>query len=83
MPTEAIKERLRAFIAQQLLKGDDAGLDEQTPLLELGIVDSMGIMELTTYVEKEFGVAIPNAELSATNFGSIDALSRLVLRLRK
>ena len=83
MSTEDTKKHLRTFIAQQLLRGDDTGLDEQTPLLELGIVDSMGIMELTTFVEKQFGVTIPQGELSAANFASIDALSRLVLRLRR
>jgi acyl carrier protein len=83
MSPEAIKKRLRTFIAEELLRGDAAGLDEQTALLELGIVDSMGIMQLTAFVEKEFGVVISHGELSATNFASIDALSELVLRLRK
>ena len=83
MSSEAIKTRLRSFIAEELLGGDDAGLDEHTGLLELGIVDSMGIMRLTTFIEKEFSVAISQRELSAMNFASIEALSQLVLRLRK
>jgi acyl carrier protein len=81
MDTEQVKNRIRAFIAKQLLEGNDEGLDEHTPLLELGVVDSMGITELTTFLEAELGVAVPPEELNAANFSTIEALSALVGRL--
>jgi 2-hydroxymuconate-semialdehyde hydrolase len=81
MTAEIVKVLIRSFIAERLLKGNAEGLDEHTPLLELGIVDSMGITELTAFLEKEFALALPPEELSAMNFSSIDALVHLVLRL--
>jgi acyl carrier protein len=81
MTTQHIQDRIRHFIARELLEGNDEGLDEATPLLELGVVDSMGIVELTTFIEAELGTAVPPEELSAENFSSIGALSQMVARL--
>lgn len=81
MAPKDIKTRIHAFIATELLEGNAEGLGDATPLLELGIVDSMGIMRLTSFLEQEFRLSVPPTELSAANFASIEALAGLVERL--
>lgn len=56
----------------------DAGQD----IFELGFVNSLFAMELVMFVEKEFGVTIPNDELRIDNFRSATAMGQLVGRLR-
>jgi len=81
MDSKEVEARVCSFIEKTLLGGNSEGLDQNTPLLELGVVDSMGITRLTTFLETEFGLRVPVEELSAVNFASIEAIARLVLRL--
>jgi acyl carrier protein len=81
MESNEVEARLFSFIEKTLLGGNAEGLDRTTPLLELGVVDSMGITRLTAFLEHEFGLRVPVEELSAVNFASIEAIVRLVLRL--
>ncbi len=81
MDSNDVEARIFSFIAKTLLGGHSEGLERATPLLELGVVDSMGITRLTTFLETEFGLRVPVEELSAVNFASIEAIARLVLRL--
>jgi acyl carrier protein len=81
MDSNEVEARLFSFIEKTLLGGNAEGLDRATALLELGVVDSMGITRLTSFLEAEFGLRVPVEELSAVNFGSIEAIARLVLKL--
>ncbi len=79
---EEVRTKLRTFIGRELLRGQDEGLRDDTPLLELGVVDSMGIVLLTTFLEKELRVVLPPEDLTADNFATIEALARLLVRQR-
>ena len=46
----------------------DVPLDEQTPLLSSGIIDSFGVVTLLGAIEDRFGVVLDEAELSAETF---------------
>lgn len=56
-------------------RGEDAGsLNADTPLLEMGLVDSLAIMEIVTALDKEAGIALPDTEIIAANFRTPKAL---------
>lgn len=55
-------------------------LREHEDIFSLGFVTSMFAMQLVTFVEHEFGIAIENEDLELDNFRSIDAISALVAR---
>lgn len=79
---ESIASELLEFVGRRLLGGKDAGLDGRTPLLELGIVDSLTLAGLVTFVHERFGVDVPAAEIVPENFENVEALARLVAALR-
>ncbi|WP_049576572.1 acyl carrier protein [Nonomuraea sp. SBT364] len=58
-----------------------AEIDESQDIFALGFVNSLFAMELVMFVEKTFGVTIPNEELRIDNFRTADAMSALVSRL--
>jgi len=72
---------LREFVVERFLEGNGDGLDADTPLLELGILDSFSIVEIVSFAEQRFGIGIPESELKPTSFGSISALAGLLDRL--
>ena len=67
-----ISERIRAFLAQQFPATKKAGNED--PLLKNGLIDSLGILEVVTFLENEFGIIVSDEELLPENFGSIRSL---------
>jgi peptidyl carrier protein len=76
---EDISTRLLSFIRDSFLSGDSAGeLDEETPLLELGILNSLNTATLLAYLRDEFALTVPLADVTPANFQSVSALSEMV-----
>jgi acyl carrier protein len=74
-----IIEQLHKYIAQDVLGGWDIGLDETTPLLEWGIINSLEMIRLLDFIRTQFGINIPTDKLVADSFTSINAIADLVL----
>jgi len=66
------KTKIRAFIVENFLFGNDDGLKDETSFLEEGIIDSTGVLELVTFLEEEFEIAIDDEELIPENLDSIN-----------
>jgi len=52
-------------------------------LIENGVVDSLGIFRLVTFLEEAFGVKICDGGISADNLQSVDMIEQLVLSKSK
>jgi D-alanine--poly(phosphoribitol) ligase subunit 2 len=78
-----MKQKLRKFIFDELiyLENPDA-FGDGGDLLEAGL-DSMGIMRLVLFIEKTFGVTLPDTEIEPDNVRSLDALERWINRTRQ
>ncbi len=72
---------LRGFFARELLDGQEEGLDASTPLLELGLIHSLSIVMLASFVEREFSLHLPLEELTPANLASLGAIADLLERL--
>ena len=77
----AITEELHAFISRQVLEGEDLGLTATTPLLELGILNSMEVLSLIAFVESRFKVVVPPEQILADNFKDLQTIAALVASL--
>ena len=77
-----MQRKLRDFIFQELVfveNPEDFG--DQNDLLEAGL-DSMAIMRLIIFVENEFGVTLPDAEIEPDNLRTLSALESWIMRCR-
>jgi len=73
-----MKEILRKFIFAELIYHEDpASFGDDDDLLEAGL-DSMGIMRLIMFAEKEFGVILPDTEIEPDNVNSFNALEKWI-----
>ena len=66
------KSKIRAFIIENFLFGNDNGLKDETSFLEEGIIDSTGVLELVNFLEEDFDITIEDEELIPENLDSID-----------
>jgi len=71
-----IVERIRGFLVQQYPRTKNIGNDE--PLLNKGLIDSLGILEVVAFLENDFGIGVSDEDLLPENFGSVASLSNFV-----
>ncbi len=71
---------VRAFVVENFLFGDDAGLKEDTNFLENGIMDSTGVLELVGYLETAFGIRVDDDEIVPDNLNSLGSICRYLER---
>ncbi len=64
-------QKIRAFIVENFLFGNDNGLKNDSSFLDEGIIDSTGILELVSFLEEEFGITVEDEELIPENLDSI------------
>lgn len=82
--SDAIKTELRAFIVENFLFGDDSTpLGGEQSLIDSDMVDSTGILELVSFLEERFGIALANADIVPANLDSIDRIAAFVERKRE
>ncbi|GAA0488068.1 acyl carrier protein [Streptomyces sp. NPDC046215] len=70
-------EDLCALISSKITWGrgeDPQQLKPDTPLLEMGLLDSLAIMQIVTALDSEAGLVLPDTEIVAANFRSPNAL---------
>lgn len=78
--SEDVGARIRAFLVDTFLLGEDDGFADDESLLEQGIVDSTGVMELVAFLEEAFAIAIDDDELVAANLDSVSRMAAFVDR---
>jgi acyl carrier protein len=76
-------EKLRAYITESYLDGQNNMLANDTQLLELNIVDSASIFDLVDFIKEQTGVIVAMTEINPANFSSINKVNSLVNRLQK
>ena len=69
------RNSLKTFIETELLSGTDNNLNYDDDLLLSGLVNSLGIMRLLTYIETEFNITVPMEDVIIENFQTIDAIA--------
>ena len=76
MEKQAVNEEIKRYL--RLGKSGGDLLTDQTPLLEGWFIDSMAIVTLVVFLEKQFGIKMGPADITAENFSTVDALSTFI-----
>jgi acyl carrier protein len=75
---EQLAGSIHKFIEDDLLMGQGVDFDSDDALLEEGIIDSLGLLEVVTFIETEFDITVDDAEVTLDNFGSVNAIAAFV-----
>ncbi|NLL73449.1 MAG: acyl carrier protein [Clostridiales bacterium] len=68
---EKIKSFLGRYVNVDDLKNDDN-------IFEIGLVDSLFAVQLVSYIEEEFDIAITNQQLDLDNFKDINSIAAII-----
>ena len=75
-----IKDQVRAFVMSNFYVADPTALEDGASLLNLGIVDSTGVLEVIFFIEETFGFKVDFSEMLPENFESIERIANFVAR---
>jgi acyl carrier protein len=77
----AMKDMILEYIKNEYIdedEADDIKLDENTPLISSGIVDSFSMVSLKRFLEKKYAISIPDEEASPEAFNTVASIIALV-----
>ena len=76
---ETIKKNLKHFILEEFLPGEDPdALEDSTPLITGGVLDSIATIKFATFVDTTYGVDLEAHELSADYIDTVTDMATLV-----
>jgi len=75
-----IKDQVRSFLTTNFYVPDPAELANDASLLDQGLIDSTGVLEVIEYLENTFGITIEDSEMLPENLDSIDKIAAFVER---
>lgn len=77
----AVRSKVEEFILDNLLFGDSARLPApEDSLVQAGVIDSTGILELVEYIEQEFHITVDDTETVPENLDGIDRIVEFIAR---
>ncbi len=68
-----MKEQIRRFIVENFLF-NERGLEDDEPLFDSGIIDSLGLMKLLAFIEKKFNISVEMSEIMIENFNTLNGI---------
>ena len=76
-----IQGKIEQFILDDLLLGDNSRMPTPSDsLVETGVIDSTGILELIEFIEAEFDISVDETETVPENLDGIERLTAYVSR---
>ncbi len=73
-----LQQELRNYIMENYFFGQGESLGDDDSFMELGIIDSTGVLELISHLEERYSIEIATEELIPENLDSIERLTRFV-----
>lgn len=75
----SLQQTLREYLISQYLKDDiPAGFDDDYNLIDAGVLDSLAIINLVTYLEKQHQIEFDDGDIVPEHFASVNALTLFV-----
>jgi acyl carrier protein len=74
------RQRIREFVTSNFFVQDAVGLTDTASLLDIGVVDSTGVLEIIAFLESTFGLTVEDDEIVPENLDSIERIAAFVGR---
>jgi acyl carrier protein len=79
-PLETYREQVREFLLSNFYVADASSLNVDTSLLDQGIIDSTGVLEVIGFIEETFGITVEDTELLPENLDSVEGIAQYIIR---
>jgi acyl carrier protein len=84
MPGSEIESQLREFVASNFgFRGGSASMDGNLDMLEQGVLDSTGVLEVVAFLESDLGVKVEDEEMVPENLSTMNRIVAFVERKKR
>jgi len=73
-----VKEELIEYIMKEFVEDPDEEIEENTPLISSGLIDSLSVVSLVAFIDKKFGVKIPDEKGTVDNFETVNKIIEVI-----
>ena len=80
MQEEQLRTEIRQFIESNFIFNKKKTLGDDESLIDSGVIDSTGVLELIAFLEQKFQVKFEDSELVAENFDSVSKIVRFIAK---
>ena len=81
MDNKETRSHVREFILKNyLFTNDESALQDDVSLMQTGVIDSTGVLELIFFLEEKFGIKVADEEMVPENLDSVAAIASFVAR---
>ena len=80
MEQTEIVAKVKDYIEKNFVYDQETTLKADESLLDSGLVDSTGILEVVAFIEETFGVSIEDEEMVPDNLDSVTKISSFIAR---
>jgi acyl carrier protein len=74
----SINPGIRSFVLKTFPAARRRSIDDDTPLIGSGIIDSLGMLDVVAFLEESFLIKVSDDELTPDNFASINCMASFV-----
>jgi 2-hydroxymuconate-semialdehyde hydrolase len=78
-----MKEELIGYIKKEFVEDPDEEIDENTPLMSSGLIDSLSIVSLVAFIDKKYGIKIPDEKGTVENFETVTKIIDIINQFKK
>lgn len=78
--TMTIHDQLKQYLAENFLADPNATVPDDLDLLGSGVIDSLGMLKLISWIESTYDISISDVDLDPANFQNVDSVEALVER---
>jgi acyl carrier protein len=72
-----VKEKIKNFIVENFLFGE-RGLEDDEPLFESGIIDSLGLIKLLAFIDETFDISMNMSEINIEDFNTLNDILKTI-----
>ncbi len=80
MDEQTVKQKIRAYILRELVRDEDYPLKDDEGIVSGGLMDSFALADLGVYVEDEFGVYIPDPDLTVEKMDTLNLMTTRIMQ---
>jgi acyl carrier protein len=74
---------LLEYIKKELAVGSKRNIQMDDDLLSAGIIDSLGVLQLVSFIEDQFNIQMPDEDVVLENFQSVNSLANYLDNFQK
>jgi len=80
MDEATVREKIRQYIARELIRDESYQIDDEEGIITNGLMDSFSLAELAVYCEEEFDIYIPDPDLTVEKMNTLNQIIARIMR---